>query len=68
MQAIDQAEGGFWSDTYRGRPIAILNHCGRWLVYLDHVLQTRMQFVSAEAAVNWLHSKVDQPKGRGRLH
>jgi hypothetical protein len=67
MQATYDAEG-FWSDTYRGRVIAILNHCGRWLVYLDHVLQPRMQFDSAEAAVSWLHSKVDRPKARRRLH
>jgi hypothetical protein len=67
MQAIGQAEE-FWSDTYRGRIIAILNHGGRWLVYLDHVLQERMQFDTAEAAVAWLQRKVDRPKARGRLH
>jgi len=67
MQATYEAES-FWSDTYRGRPIAILNHCGRWLVYLDHVLQPRMQFESAEAAVSWLQRKVDRPKVRSRLH
>ena len=43
MQATYETED-FWSDTYRGRVIAILNHCGRWLVYLDHVLQPRVQF------------------------
>ena len=67
MQATYEAEG-FWSDTYRGRVIAILNHCGRWLVYLDHVLQLRMQFDTAEAAVSWLQRKVDRPKVRRRLH
>jgi hypothetical protein len=68
MQAIDQT-ADFWSDTYRGRTIAILNHCGRWLVYLDHVLQERIQFATAEAARSWLQSKVDRrPSGRGRLH
>jgi hypothetical protein len=69
MQATtNQTEGGFWSDVYHGHAIAILNHCGRWLVYLDHVLQPHMQFASAEAAVNWLQSKVDRPKARRRLH
>jgi hypothetical protein len=67
MQALPFSEG-FWSDTYRGRAIAILNHGGRWLVYLDHVLQQRMQFESPEAAVNWLQRKVDKPKERVRLH
>jgi hypothetical protein len=67
MQATLEAEG-FWSDVYRGRSIAILNHCGRWLVYLDHVLQARMQFDSAESAVNWLHLKVDRPNRTSRLH
>jgi len=66
MQATYQAEG-FWSDTYRGRVIAIMNHCGRWLVYLDHVLQPRMQFETPEAAVNWLQRKVDRPKAHARL-
>ena len=61
MQATTQSEG-FWSDTYRGHSIAILNHGGRWLVYLDHVLQHRMLFDTAEAAVNWLQRKVDRPK------
>ena len=67
MQATYETEE-FWSDTYRGRVIAILNHCGRWLVYLDHVLQPRMQFETAEAAVTWLQHKVDRPKSRSRLH
>ena len=63
MQATTQLEG-FWSDTYRGHSIAILNHGGRWLVYLDHVLQHRMLFDTAEAAVNWLQRKVDRPRLR----
>jgi hypothetical protein len=67
MQAPPLLEG-FWSDTYRGHAIAILNHGGRWLVYLDHVLQQRMQFETPEAAVNWLQRKVDRPKERPRLH
>ena len=67
MQATYEAEG-FWSDTYRGRTIAILNHGGRWLAYLDHVLQAKVQFVSAEAAVTWLQDKVDRPAPRNRLH
>ncbi|HEY7083734.1 MAG TPA: hypothetical protein VH519_02875 [Hyphomicrobiaceae bacterium] len=67
MQSPPLAEG-FWSDTYRGHTIAILNHGGRWLVYLDHVLQQRLQFDTPEAAVNWLQRKVDKPKERLRLH
>ena len=57
----DNRSEGFWSDTYRGHNIAILNHGGRWLVYLDHVLQHRMLFETAEAAVCWLQRKVDRP-------
>ena len=67
MQRTDQLED-FWSDTYHGHNIAILNHGGRWLVYLDHVLQLRMQFDTAEAAVSWLQRKVDRPRARSRLH
>ena len=67
MRAAIQLES-FWSDTYRGRNIAILNHGGRWLVYLDHVLQHRMLFETAEAAVNWLQRKVDRPTQRRRMH
>ena len=67
MQALPFSEG-FWSDTYRGHAIAILNHGGRWLVYLDHILQQRMQFETPEAAVNWLQRKVDRPKQPSRLH
>ena len=29
----------FWSETYGERSIAIFNHHGRWLAYLDQVLQ-----------------------------
>ncbi len=67
MRAATQLES-FWSDTYRGRNIAILNHGGRWLVYLDHVLQHRMLFETAEAAVNWLQRKVDRPTQRRQMH
>ena len=67
MRAATQLES-FWSDTYRGRNIAILNHGGRWLVYLDHVLQHRMLFETAEAAVNWLQRKVDRPTQRRQVH
>ena len=56
----DYRPEGFWSDTYHGHNIAILNHGGRWLVYLDHVLQNRMLFESAEAAESWLQHKVDR--------
>jgi hypothetical protein len=67
MYRTKQPEG-FWSDTYRGHTIAVLNHGGRWLVYLDHVLQHRMLFESAEAAVSWLQRKVDHPSVRSPAH
>ena len=49
----------FWSDSYHGHTIATLNHGSGWLVYLDHVLQHNMLFVTAEAAVTWLRQRVD---------
>ena len=67
MRATGQLED-FWSDTYRGHTIAVLNHGGRWLVYLDHVLQHRMLFDTAEAAVNWLQRKIDRPRLRSQMN
>jgi hypothetical protein len=52
----------FWADTYRGRPIAILNRQGRWHVYLDHALQYHVLFATAQDAIGWLMQRVD---GRG---
>jgi hypothetical protein len=66
MQALEHIED-FWSDTYRGRRIAILNRGGNWLVYLDHVMQHRMLFDTAESAVRWLRRQIDQSRGP-RLH
>jgi hypothetical protein len=66
MQALEHVED-FWSDIYRGRNIAILNRGGSWLVYLDHVMQQRLLFDTAESAVRWLRRQVDQ-NCSGRLH
>jgi hypothetical protein len=63
MQALEHVED-FWSDTYRGRNIAILNRGGSWLVYLDHVMQHRMLFDTAESAVRWLRRQIDQSRGK----
>ncbi len=52
--------GDFWSDTYRGHSIATLNHGRGWLVYLDHVLQHNMLFVTADAAATWLRGQIDR--------
>jgi hypothetical protein len=49
----------FWSETYAGGSIAIFNHYGRWLVYLDHVLQPRAVFATPEDAIIWLTESVD---------
>jgi hypothetical protein len=49
----------FWSEEYGGRSIAIFNHHGQWLVYLDHVLQ-RAVFATPEDAVVWLTERVDR--------
>ena len=63
---LEQIED-FWSDTYRGRNIAILHRGGSWLVYLDHVMQHRMLFATAESAVRWLRQQIDGKRGP-RLH
>jgi hypothetical protein len=54
------AETNWWSEDYRGRQIAILNHYGRLHVYLDHVLQHNVVFDSGEAALAWLRQRIDQ--------
>ena len=66
MQALEHVEE-FWSDTYCGRNIAILNRGGSWLVYLDHVMQHRLLFDTAESAIRWLRHQIDQSRG-SRLH
>ena len=53
-------EPEFWSDVYGGRSIAVFNHYGRWLVYLDHVLQHNVVFATAESAIVWLTQRIDQ--------
>ena len=49
----------FWSAAYCGRQIAILNRSGRWHVYIDHVLQHGVVFATADQAVAWLMTSVD---------
>ena len=49
----------FSAETYRGHQIAVLNHGGGWLAYLDHVMQNKMLFASAEAAFTWLRRKIE---------
>ena len=63
MHALNRTDE-FWSDSYRGRTIATLNHGSGWLVYVDHVLQHNMLFVTAEAAVAWLRRQVDSATPR----
>jgi hypothetical protein len=58
LEPFDDAE--FWSDEYRGRPIAILNRHGRLHVYLDHVLQQDMVFDTGQNALAWLMQRIEQ--------
>ena len=67
MHTLNQTDE-FWSESYRGHDIATLNHGKGWLVYLDHVLQPRMMFATAEAAVAWLRRKVDRPQRADPVH
>jgi hypothetical protein len=61
MQTVQHGDvQEFLSEVYRDRPIAILHRFGRWHVYLDHVLQHNVLFGSADDAVAWLVSRVDQ--------
>ena len=61
MQVDNTFDGQeFLSDVYRGRAIAIHNRFGRWHVYLDHVLQHNIAFVSSEHAVTWLIGRIDE--------
>jgi hypothetical protein len=54
------SDAEFWSDEYRGRPIAILNRHGRLHVYLDHVLQPNMVFDRGQDALAWLIRRIEQ--------
>jgi hypothetical protein len=60
MNTLYQETEKFWSDTYSGRPIAILNRSSGWHVYLDHVLQHNTRFETAEKAVAWLVNRIDE--------
>ena len=61
MQTFEHSEETeFWSDVYRGRPIAVLNHHGRCYVYLDHILQHNVAFASGDQAVAWLIQRIDR--------
>lgn len=55
----DDTREPFISDTYRGHQIATLKHSGGWLVYLDHILQNRLKFATADAAIAWLRRQVE---------
>jgi hypothetical protein len=54
----------FWSDTYHGRPIAVMHRGGQWHVYLDHSLLHNLVFATAEQAVRWLTTRIDQTSRR----
>ena len=60
MQTLAHSEEAeFWSETYGGRSIAILNRCGRLHVYLDHVLQHNVVFENGPDALAWLVQRID---------
>jgi len=66
LNAETSINNEFWSETYGERSIAIFNHHGRWLAYLDHVLQKEI-FATAEDAVAWLTLRIDRGMP-ARLH
>ena len=55
----------FWSAVHGGRAIAILNHYGRLLVYLDHILQHNVVFAEREDALAWLIERIEQGPTQG---
>lgn len=61
------AETEFWSDVYRGRPIAVCSRHGRMHVYLDHVLQHNVVFESGMEALAWLVQRIDRGPCTGPL-
>ena len=58
----------FVAASYQGRPIAALNHYGRWHVYLDHVFQHQVVFATMDDALAWLRHRIDQRRTPERLH
>jgi hypothetical protein len=58
----------FWSGTYRGHAIAVLGREQGWLPYLDHALQPRMRFATADAAIAWLKRAIDRLAHGGERH
>ena len=56
---VQSEEAEFWSETYLGRPIAILNRHGRLYVYLDHVLQHNIVFEKSSDALAWLVQRIE---------
>jgi hypothetical protein len=58
----------FWSGVYHGRPIAVLRRSDGWHVYLDHLLQHNMVFITASHARSWLTKRVDNQRARDDRH
>ena len=50
MDLLIEGPQGFWSGTYLGRHIAMLQHQGAWQVYLDQMFQDTSRFETAEEA------------------
>ena len=57
---VHLADTDFWSEVYRERPIAILNHYGLLYVYLDHILQHNVAFTDRAHARARLIQRIDQ--------
>lgn len=49
----------FLAGTYRGHHIAVFQHGGGWLAYLDRVLQVNRLFETANEATAWLCRRID---------
>jgi hypothetical protein len=61
MRTHDQpTDTDFWSDVCRGKTIAIVNHYGRFHVYLDHILQHNVVFADRADALAWVVQRIDQ--------
>jgi hypothetical protein len=60
METLTEGPQGFWSGTYLGRHIAMLQHHGAWRVYLDQMFQDSSRFETAEEAVVWLRRQIEE--------
>lgn len=58
MGNLKRLQTGQWCGVVSGRAVAIAEVAGVFLVYIDHILQEGRRFRTAEAAYQWLCTKI----------